>query len=244
MGNILGTNGEKLREAARAGRQEEVDRLIGAGASVDSQDKVYGYTALMMASCSGYGSIVESLIRAGATVDMQDKVYGYTALIMASCNRHGSIVESLIRAGASVDIQDKKGCTTLLWASRNGHGSIVDSLIRAGASVDMQDKVYGWTALIWASCNGHGSIVDSLLQHYRFIYYSGVDPNPPRRLLSPAAGTESLINESLISLVSTSRALCVTTLLADNFVYMNVDSTEELVHMLFTEYNDSNLSTT
>ena len=203
MGNILGTNGEKLREAAKADRQEEVDRLIGAGASVDSQDKD-----------------------------------GYTALIWASCSGHGSIVESLIRAGASVDMQDKKGCTALILASDSGHGSIVDSLIRAGASVDIQDKK-GCTALIWASRRGQGSIVDSLLQHYRFIYYSGVDPNPPRRSLSPAAGTESLI-----SLVSTSRALCVTTILADNFVYMNVDSTEELVHMLFTEYNDSNLSTT
>ncbi len=39
MGNILGKNGKELREAANAGRQEEVDRLIQAGASIDIQDK-------------------------------------------------------------------------------------------------------------------------------------------------------------------------------------------------------------
>ena len=39
MENILGKNGgDELREAAKAGRQEEVDRLIRAGASVDIQD--------------------------------------------------------------------------------------------------------------------------------------------------------------------------------------------------------------
>ena len=39
MENILGKKGDELREAAKAGRQEEVDRLIRAGASVESQDK-------------------------------------------------------------------------------------------------------------------------------------------------------------------------------------------------------------
>ena len=73
---------------------------------------------------------------------------------------------------------------------------------------------------------GIGSIVDSLLEHYRFLYYNGVDPNPLRR---------SDV-EQLASLFSTSQALCVTTLLADNYVYMDIDSTEELVQMLFAEY--------
>ncbi len=48
MENIIGKNGdgEKLREAAKAGRQEEVDRLIRAGASVDNRDKKGGWTLL------------------------------------------------------------------------------------------------------------------------------------------------------------------------------------------------------
>ncbi len=50
---------------------------------------------------------------------------------------------------------------------------------------------------------------------------------PLRRSLS-YVGTKSLTTEQLASLVSTSRALCVTTLLADNYVYINVDSAEEL----------------
>ena len=155
---VLGKNGDELRKAAKAGRQEEV----------------------------------ESLIRAGASVDLQDKYDGNTALI---------------------------------WASRNGHGSVADSLIRAGASVDIQDKYYGNTAIMWASSKGHGSVVDSLLEQHRFLYYNGVDPNPLRRFVAVEQ-----------SLESTSRSLCVTTLLADNYVYMDVDSTEELVQMLFAEY--------
>ena len=58
---------------------------------------------------------------------------------------------------------------------------------------------------------------------------------PLRRSLS-YAGTKSLTTEQLASHVSTSRALCVTTLLADNYMYINVDSAEELVEMLFAEY--------
>jgi ankyrin repeat protein len=123
-------------------------------------------------------------------------------------------------------MQDIIGYTPLICASSKGYGSIVDSLIRAGASVDTQDED-GNTAFRWASIKGHGSIVDSFIQQYRFLYYNGVDPNPLRRLLT---------TEHWASLVPTSRALCVTTLFADNHVYMDVDSTEELVHMLFAEY--------
>ena len=63
-------------------------------------------------------------------------------------------------------------------------------------------------------------------EQHCFLYYNGVDPNPLRRFVAMEQ-----------SLVSTSRALCVTTLFADNYVYMDVDSTEEIVQMLFAEYN-------
>ena len=153
---------------------------------------------------------------------------------LRSAARKGNLedVERLLRdSGAEVNSADEySGVTALILASENGRGSIVDSLIRAGASVDIQNK-YGNTALIWASSNRHGSIVDSLIQQHRFLYYNGVDPNPLRR---------SDV-EQLASLFSTSQALCVTTLLADNYVYMDVDSTEELVQMLFAEYYTSDM---
>ena len=39
MGNTSGKSGDDLREAAKAGRQKEVDRLIRAGADVNKQDR-------------------------------------------------------------------------------------------------------------------------------------------------------------------------------------------------------------
>ena len=252
--NIRNTDGfTALMCASEKGHVSIVDSLIRAGASVDIQGEcmqdvlddfiprinpfveVYGNdvfcrTALMCASEKGHGSIVGSLIRAGASVDIQN-YNGRTALIYASRGGHGSTVDSLIGAGASLDTQDKKGYTALIFASSQGYGSIVGSLIRAGASIDTQDNE-GYTALIYASREGYDDIMESLLQHYRAQCFIGVDPAaPPPRGNAPAADPIAR------DVVSISRALCVTTLLADDSVYLNFETTQELVEVLHAEYN-------
>lgn len=85
----------------------------------------------------------------------------------------------------------------------------------------------GMTILICVAREGHVAILESLLQHYRLQCYSGVDPTP----VTPAADPVAM------GVVSTSRTLCVTTLIADESVYLNIETTQELVQMLEAEYN-------
>ena len=115
------------------------------------------------------------------------------------------------------------GDTALIRASSRGHGSIVDSLLRDGASLNLQ-TTYGATALSNASRYGHTSIKEALIEGYKSHCFNGVDPNNSDATDATDATT-----------VTTARALCLTTLLTDDFSYLNVDSNKELVQTLLAE---------
>jgi hypothetical protein len=61
-----------LIEASRAGRLEEVKRLLGEGADVNARDKD-GWTALMHAVREGQPEVVDFLLDHGAQVHVQDE---------------------------------------------------------------------------------------------------------------------------------------------------------------------------
>jgi ankyrin repeat protein len=89
---------EKLLEAVRLNKIEEVKKLIEKGADVNVVDE-YGATALYWASYKGHSEIVKMLIEAGADVNVVNK-YGITALHWASYKGHSEIVKMLKEAGA------------------------------------------------------------------------------------------------------------------------------------------------
>jgi outer membrane protein assembly factor BamB len=70
---------QELFAAARAGRLDEVRRLIEAGVPVDATDK-YGTSAMMMAASAGQPEVVRFLLEKGADASREETFYGATAL--------------------------------------------------------------------------------------------------------------------------------------------------------------------
>ena len=88
-----------LIEAAEKNDILGVKMWLMAGANINAQEKLYGTTALMIASLYGYTEIVKLLLEAGADVNTKNND-GYTALALASKNGYTKIVELLKEAGA------------------------------------------------------------------------------------------------------------------------------------------------
>lgn len=92
-----------LMQAALYGHEEMVAVLLAAGAKVNLQEPVAGYSALILASAHGYGGIVRRLLKAGADLHaLTDE--GHSALDWAR-SREGTpafdeVVAYLLEAGA------------------------------------------------------------------------------------------------------------------------------------------------
>ncbi len=151
--------------AARDGREDEVKRLIEAGADVDKVNK-NGVTALFIASQNGYLNIVEKLVTAGADVNKGIAPDDVTALFIASKMGQLNVVERLIAAGANLNKGKDK---PLYIALQNRHVDIVDRLIKAGADVNITN--YNETPLFMALKRGYLNIVESLIE-------AGANVNP------------------------------------------------------------------
>jgi hypothetical protein len=81
--NTLRLSGERLLEAAGAGNQAEIERLIKAGAPVNYACYIhFDETALMLAAGNGHDACVTQLINAGAGLNYEDSL-GVTALTRA-----------------------------------------------------------------------------------------------------------------------------------------------------------------
>jgi hypothetical protein len=133
-------------QASQNGHADMVRRLLGKGASMDTQHKQDGSTALMMASQKGHGKVVEMLLGNGASLDLRKKD-GWTALMIASHHGRGRVVGSLLGMGASINVQDKDGMTALMAASKNSHEEVVEMLLAKGAKAEIKDK-HGQTAIM------------------------------------------------------------------------------------------------
>ncbi len=112
--------------AARRGRPDVVDALLGAGADANATD-FDGRTALMVSSANAHRAVAELLLAEGAGVNAQ-AVDGRTALMAAALNGHAEIVELLLDNGADPDPRDKDGLTALMLARASGHEEVVDLL--------------------------------------------------------------------------------------------------------------------
>ena len=91
---------QEWRDAALAGDEASVMRLLAAGADVDAKDG-YGQTALMLAATHGNDGVVRVLLAQGADTDITAK-YGLSALMLAVINRHVNSARQLVDAGADL----------------------------------------------------------------------------------------------------------------------------------------------
>lgn len=137
------TNGDgktALHYAAEVSEnQAALKALLSAGAAVDVQENLVGFTPLMMAALFGDANGVEALIEAGADVTIA-RNSGVTALHQAAYKFDSSKILLILDAGGDIEVRDSSGQTPLTWATRQGGLQAVETLLTAGADVHIRDK--------------------------------------------------------------------------------------------------------
>jgi ankyrin repeat protein/thiol-disulfide isomerase/thioredoxin len=155
---------ERLIEAARDGRADEVGALIHDGSKVDARDDSYA-TPLILAARTGNVAIAETLLKAGADANVQEGVNGETALMYAARAGNTPLVHVLLGAKARVDLKDTVGRTALHLAARDGNVEVMELLLAAGADPSAQDFRFLGTPLHHAAGGGQADAVRCLLKH-------------------------------------------------------------------------------
>jgi ankyrin repeat protein/beta-lactamase regulating signal transducer with metallopeptidase domain len=118
-----------LLAAAGEGREEEVRRLLAAGAPVDQSPEGEA-TALMIAAERGHAGVVEALIEAGANLNVIVPGKG-TPLIAAARGGDARIVRRLLSLGAEPNVYVTGDETALRQAIENNHAEAARVLIGA-----------------------------------------------------------------------------------------------------------------
>ena len=95
-----------LLVAAKEGREDLVELLLGFKAEVDARD-AHGATPLFISARNGHTITVLALLQAGAAVDAKTKENGQTPLIISAYQGHTNTVLALLQAGAAVDAKNK-----------------------------------------------------------------------------------------------------------------------------------------
>jgi ankyrin repeat protein len=156
------TGRTKLSFASQAGNEEEVQRLLRLGASVDLVDQD-GQSALLWASFSGHDNIVRLLLEHGASFQIADQIFGRTSLSWAASKGNEAVVHRLLDAGDNADALDNSHRTPLSWAASRGHESIVRILLAAYSDCEVKDSRSGRTPLAWAVLKNQPTIVKVLI---------------------------------------------------------------------------------
>jgi len=118
-----------LQHACSFERSYAVDCLLQAGADPNIAEKVYGWSALTLATMGGHVDLVETLCSAGAHIDHID-LQGNSMLhhaANASANRY-EMVSLLISLGISLDTINAEGQTALDLAEAEGYADVVSIL--------------------------------------------------------------------------------------------------------------------
>jgi ankyrin repeat protein len=155
-----------LMKASNGGRHKEIVRLLLQNknlTTINKNDNLFGYTALIAVSLEGHTEMVKFLLgHKDIDVNKQDK-YGRTALWYASSKGHTEIVKIFLEnRNINVNQQDKYGINALMKATSSEKKEIVQLLLRnKDINVNQQDE-YGRTALMWASLLGYKEIVQML----------------------------------------------------------------------------------
>ncbi len=159
-----------LMEASFGGHRDIVCMLLAEGADVNARGGVWGWTALINASCGGYSriantEIIRVLLDAGADVNARAGSGGSTALTYACGDAYIEIVRMLLDAGADVNIQAGTGWTSLMEVAIKPETSdslmCATALIEANANIALKNKD-GKTALDLARENNNVEIVKLL----------------------------------------------------------------------------------
>jgi ankyrin repeat protein len=154
----------ELVEAVKAGDIAAAQRLLAAGASVDSRNEE-GATLLMLSAHVGNLPMVKMLIEAGADVNVADE-RGWSALFKAAYNADqnrgfADVVKALIEAGANIEAEIGFKVRPLMLAAGYGETAVVAALLEAGADV-LACNEGGFTALMMVKQKHYVDVINLL----------------------------------------------------------------------------------
>ena len=134
-----------LHLAARAGRAEIINLLMGMGSQSLDVKTHWHETVLIEAVESGNVEAIRTVLK-WMPVEFRSKlidkssIYGNTPLHLVTGPSDVIITDLLIRFGGSCSVNHQgDGGTPLHWAIGHGRLEIVESLLRAGAEVNLKD---------------------------------------------------------------------------------------------------------
>jgi ankyrin repeat protein len=113
---------------------DAVKELISAGADVNMQDDMMGYTPLIYAIIDGNKEMAELLLSNGADINLPDNRTGYTPLMMALNSNNAELAQFFIDKGADFKIKSNDGATALILAC-GVSPEIAKDLLSKGADI-------------------------------------------------------------------------------------------------------------
>eukprot|EP00746_Dinoflagellata_sp_MGD_P129406 gnl/MRDRNA2_/MRDRNA2_63585_c0_seq1.p1 gnl/MRDRNA2_/MRDRNA2_63585_c0~~gnl/MRDRNA2_/MRDRNA2_63585_c0_seq1.p1 ORF type:complete len:1021 (+),score=176.16 gnl/MRDRNA2_/MRDRNA2_63585_c0_seq1:258-3065(+) len=115
---------QQLLDAAKSGRNTELEVLLMGSVPIDHCDDATGQTALHLAAFGNRAATVDLLIRKHANLNIQD-LEGRAPLHLAVENNATIAVNRLLKFGAMPTPVDNSGCTPFLRALHLNHASII-----------------------------------------------------------------------------------------------------------------------
>lgn len=156
---VVKTDDNQLVEACMKGSEDDVIRLLKAGANPNT------ISAMHYAAAGGSKAAVQALLDFGTDVDILNPV-GQTSLQCAARNGHEDVIRQLLENGADVNAKDENHQTALHGAAGQGYNGIVKLLLDANADVEAED-LDGDTAFHFAARREHFTVLDLLESRIR-----------------------------------------------------------------------------
>jgi ankyrin len=113
---LLSAQNTDLLTKVRSNDISAVEELIEAGANVNMQDDMMGYTPLLLSVFDGHKEMAALLISKGADINQQDTRTGYTPLMHTLNSNNADLAQFLIDQGADFKIKANDGSTALILA--------------------------------------------------------------------------------------------------------------------------------
>jgi uncharacterized protein len=150
-----------LIEAATAGDDAAVERLLSAGVPADAlESPSMGYTPLMFAARFGHLDVARRLIDAGANLRAVARGSG-TPLACAADGGQPEMIRLLLAHGAEPNVCNPDGHSPLMHAAAHGGAECAELLLAAGADVNARD-CSGNTPLLCAAAAGEEAMMQRL----------------------------------------------------------------------------------
>ncbi|TFG61049.1 MAG: ankyrin repeat domain-containing protein [Spirochaetales bacterium] len=124
--------GRQLIYAIMETDQDEIKKLIDAGAPLDSPE-IYDLTPLQAARYTGDYEILQLLLDMGADINNPASESGDTVLMDAAMDGDLGMVKFLVSRGADINLRNSSGISAAAWAYTEGREDVYDFLMAEGS---------------------------------------------------------------------------------------------------------------